>query len=232
MKLKNFNKFMLFTIITISFIAYSCAGMKGIDKDLFIESLEKNLEINPSEVYKVAYCGYGKYQYVELKNRSIVREERLVVYKENIQKFPDCIKLIYQSQNLCKIAVTTNELLIFSMGDKEYYYPNTVNFNDIDSIALTYHPWDALGEVTTGPQIQIILDEKNAISLNLQVAYNYWPYGKTLIRRDLNKPIFNFIKERGVKEFNSCGTVGRKLTKGEILLEILGGLGTGAGPFN
>lgn len=193
------TKLFLFFIIIITFLAYSCATwpMQDKEKDLIIKKLEKNRGINPSEVHQLEYYFYynenAQYEEVLTERVSVIGERSSIIYREIPLSSP-CLQL-FTTEGLIKsviLVVTKNELILFNINDKDFEYPiYQTSINNINSIGLVFIHKEIAGDYA---QLQIILDEKNAIYMQAR------PHRR-------NNEIFNYIKNTGVKEFNSCGKV-------------------------
>jgi len=174
--------------------------MRGKEKDLLIEKLEKNHGINRSEVYKVAKCYYAKTQYQEV----LTKKKSPITYIEETHSSP-CLQLLPVNLHEGILAITKNELLIFDITDKKYQYPlYQLTYNNINSIAQInildlFFEDDIEIEIE---QIQIILDDKNAIILDR------WPnvsgLGGSYDAHYILQRLFYIMKKKGVKEFNKC----------------------------
>ena len=93
------------------------------------------------------------------------------------------------------LVVTKNELILFNINDKDFEYPiNQISFNNINSIDLVDVAKNTISSTSSYSQLQIILDEKNAI------------YFSPALHKGTIE-IVKYIKNTGVKEFNSCGKV-------------------------
>jgi len=194
------TKLFLFFIIIIIFLAYSCAGpLRGKEKDLIIMKLEKNHGINPSEVLQLAKSYYREntqYEEVLTEMVSVIGERSSITYRELPLSSP-CLQL-FKTNGLGEsviLVVTKNELILFNINDKDFEYPiYQISINNINSIDLVVVPRGAFTSRVSYAQLQIILDEKNAIYLS------------AVLDKGTNE-IVNYIKNTGVKEFNSCGKV-------------------------
>jgi len=198
------TKLFLLFIIIIPLLSYSCTALhplRGKERDLLIEKLEKNHGINPSEVL-VANCYYAKTQYQEVLTKKIpvIKERSPITYIERPRSSP-CLQLLppYEKPNEVILAITENELLIFNITDKKYQYPlYELKYSNIKSI----WPSKSFGFIancsglcTDG--ITILLDDKNAISLAV-AGRILGPENRILTR------LLKFINKKGVKEFNMC----------------------------
>jgi hypothetical protein len=171
-------------------------GLRGKEKDLIIEKLEKNHGINSSNIYKVAKVKYAYKQYKEVRTKKACVEKHYGSPATCIEKprMTPCLQLLPGRLQNGILVFTESKLIIFDVKDEEYEYPlYQFNFKDINSMEPVKSPC----LVDCGPAlfldldyIVMTLDDKNALVF-------------TLILLNDNLNVYNFMLKKGIKELNN-----------------------------